>query len=383
MVKERYKGKSLLKCISDYTVIDLETTGRSIYDCEIIEMSAVRVRNNEIVAEYSELVCPKNSIPLNIKLLTGISNEMVADKPTIEEALQGYIDFLGNDILLGHNITSFDINILYDTYENLFRRRLSNDYIDTLRFVRHCDIDTNNKKLSTLAEYFNIVNENVHRSLYDCRTNHLVYQRLKECFDEYYSSSTSKSNRGYVNRNFSDETRAINELQDILKCIINQDLFDIETAYEIKEWLEENHQYINKYPFNKLNETISDVIYDGIVDEAEKEVLYALFNEVLNPVKFTLNFERSIDIKNLKLCLTGDFISGSRNDVQEKLKSMGAVIQKAVSSKTDYLIVGNLGSNNWSCGNYGSKIKKALELQDSGKNVQIINETDFWGMIDE
>ena len=125
----RYKGESLLEKLSDYTVIDLETTDKYINHCDIIELSAVKVRNNQIVSNYSELVCPPSSIPLSIQMLTGITDEMVAKKPSIDDLIEAYIDFLGDDILLGHNIASYDTNIIYDVYQRVTGKYLKNDFI--------------------------------------------------------------------------------------------------------------------------------------------------------------------------------------------------------------------------------------------------------------
>lgn len=178
----RNKGKSLLIKADNYTVVDIETTGLSIYDSEIIELSAIRVRDNVITDTFTTLVRPQSYIPFNIVTLTGITNEMVENAPTIDVAIQKFLDFIGDDILLGHNIYQYDANILYDISDNLLHIQIKNDVIDTLRYSRYCDINVPNYKLSTLEQYYNIKNENEHRSLYDCIANHKVYQELKKSF---------------------------------------------------------------------------------------------------------------------------------------------------------------------------------------------------------
>ena len=62
------KGISMVKSLSDYTVIDLETTDRDIYSCEVIELSAIKIRNGEIVDTFSSLVKPLNKIPYFITI---------------------------------------------------------------------------------------------------------------------------------------------------------------------------------------------------------------------------------------------------------------------------------------------------------------------------
>ena len=142
----RNKGKSLLIKADNYTVVDIETTGLSIYDSEIIELSAIRVRDNVITDTFTTLVRPQSYIPLNIVTLTGITNEMAENAPTIDVAIQKFLDFIGDDILLGHNIYQYDANILYDIADNLLHIQIKNDVIDTLRYSRYCDINVPNYK---------------------------------------------------------------------------------------------------------------------------------------------------------------------------------------------------------------------------------------------
>ena len=86
------KGKSLLRAVSDYTVIDLETTDRNANKAKIIELSALRVRNDEIVDTFSQLVNPQVKLPKEISELTGITDDMLRDQPTIDKVLGSYFD---------------------------------------------------------------------------------------------------------------------------------------------------------------------------------------------------------------------------------------------------------------------------------------------------
>lgn len=93
-MKNKYFTK---KIISDYCVIDVETTGLSIYFDEIIEIALIKVRNDKIVDEYSQLIKPINRIDTFITELTGISNEMVENMPVIDEVRDDVLNFIGND----------------------------------------------------------------------------------------------------------------------------------------------------------------------------------------------------------------------------------------------------------------------------------------------
>ena len=112
---KRNKGNFLYDKLNDFTVIDLETTGLSPSIDSIIEIAAYKVRNNKIVDTYQQLINPEISISPFISDLTGITNDMVVDKPTLNQIIDDLYDFLKEEILLGHNI-HFDFNFLYDNF---------------------------------------------------------------------------------------------------------------------------------------------------------------------------------------------------------------------------------------------------------------------------
>ncbi len=176
--------KSIKADISDYTVIDLETTDVNVRICEIIEASAVRVRNNVITDRFSTLIKPVKPISSLITSITGITNDMVKDAPSVQQVLPDYLDFIGDDIILGHNVACFDRNIIKIYCEKLGLSPFMNDTLDTLTYSRKCDIDVPNRKLTTLTQYFGISHDDAHRALADCIANHECYQKLKKYFHE-------------------------------------------------------------------------------------------------------------------------------------------------------------------------------------------------------
>lgn len=178
----REKGATIYESLSDYVVIDLETTDVYVTTCSVIELSAIRVRNNEICETFSTLVNPEEKIPFQVTQITGITNSMVKDAPTLKECLPAFLEFLGDDVLLGHNIVSFDVNILYDAAEGLFGKKIQNDCLDTLHYAKRCELNLPNYRLDTLQEYFGVINERQHRALADCKATHECYQKLKPLY---------------------------------------------------------------------------------------------------------------------------------------------------------------------------------------------------------
>lgn len=186
-IERTLKGKSTIDLLSDYIIFDIETTWLdSSYD-EVIEIGAIKVKNNKIVSKFNSLVKPKNEIDEYITELTGITNEMVKDAPTIEEILPDFMNYIGNDILIWHNV-NFDINFIYD---NLYRNKfdvLTNDFIDTMRISRKLLPELPHHRLIDLAKYFKIDSTNNHRSLKDCEITMNVYENLKEIALQKYDN---------------------------------------------------------------------------------------------------------------------------------------------------------------------------------------------------
>ncbi len=145
--KRSDKGHSLIKVLGDYTVLDIETTSLDSFHGEIIEISALKVREKKKVASFSELIHIDHEIGYFTTRLTGITQEMLEEGKDLEE-------------VLGCS--------------------LSNDYVDTLRLSRKLLPDLKHHKLDDLIAYFHLPKRKEHRALNDCLLTNEVYLRLGE-----------------------------------------------------------------------------------------------------------------------------------------------------------------------------------------------------------
>ena len=164
--------------IDDYCVLDTETTGLSAYYDEIIEIGILRVRNNEIVDRYDQLIKPNFDIDDFITALTGITNDMLEGMPSIDSVKTDVLSFIGDDIILGHN-TSFDMRFLNEG----FKEQLSNQYMDTMQFARKLYPELKHHRLSDLTDYLGLHN-NEHRALSDCTSTKELYDAVKASMAE-------------------------------------------------------------------------------------------------------------------------------------------------------------------------------------------------------
>ena len=149
-----------------YTVIDIETTGLSKGYHQITEIAAAKIRSGEIVDSYQTLINPKVSIPHFITGLTGITNEMVKDCPTIDKVLPTFVDFLGKDIFVAHNAT-FDHGFLDENLKRHHGQNLENTKLCTRKLAYRLFPELPRRRLADLCQHLNIPNYQAHRAMGD------------------------------------------------------------------------------------------------------------------------------------------------------------------------------------------------------------------------
>ena len=149
-----------------FVIVDTETTGVRPATERIIEIGAVRIVGGEVVETYDQLINPDRVIPGRITHITGISTSMVYDKPTIDLVLPDFLSFLGDDILVAHNL-SFDLGFLNAELERVEMPALENTSLCTLRLARRLLRGLRSKGLSALAKFYGIQIKGRHRALGD------------------------------------------------------------------------------------------------------------------------------------------------------------------------------------------------------------------------
>ncbi|BBF44789.1 DNA polymerase III polC-type [Lachnospiraceae bacterium KM106-2] len=160
--------------IDSFVAVDLETTGLSPEANEIIEIGAVRVRNGKVVARMSQLINPNVPLTDKVRELTGIQDEMLITQPVWSEVVDEVEEFLGDDILLGHNI-KFDYSFLKQNFYKV-KKKFEHDTLDTLYLSRMLLSELPSKSLGNLCNHYGIVNECAHRAVSDAIATMELYQ---------------------------------------------------------------------------------------------------------------------------------------------------------------------------------------------------------------
>ncbi|GBU10499.1 hypothetical protein AwErysi_01150 [Erysipelotrichaceae bacterium] len=166
------------KSVRDYTVIDFETTGLYPTTDDIIQVGAIKYRDNQAVEEFCCFVRPtRKAISPIITRITGITPEAVADANAIHVVTADLLDFITGEILVAHN-ASFDVGFLKYALQHAAPRGVYEfEVIDTLKWARKC-IPTPNHKLETLKEYLGI-DAISHDAAADCFVTGMLYEHLK------------------------------------------------------------------------------------------------------------------------------------------------------------------------------------------------------------
>ena len=163
-----------------FCILDLETTGATAAGCEITEIGAVRYRGGELLGTFQTLVNPGVAIPPVITILTGITEVMTLKAPAIGEALPSFLEFLGDAVIVGHNVR-FDMSFLNAAAMRLGYGKLPNETVDTLGLARRLvRSEVRSLKLGALAAHFRSPVAPTHRALDDARaTAHVLWALLE------------------------------------------------------------------------------------------------------------------------------------------------------------------------------------------------------------
>lgn len=168
-----------------YVVFDFETTGFNAGGADsIIEIGAVKMKGGEILERYDELINPGRPLPAKITEITNITDLMLEDKDTEENAVKRFIEWFGDLPMVAHN-AKFDVSFLEMAYKKYNLGEFKNPVIDTLELSRTLDNNYARHGLSALVKRYNVPwdEESHHRGDYDAEGTALVLYKMLEKLD--------------------------------------------------------------------------------------------------------------------------------------------------------------------------------------------------------
>lgn len=169
-----------------FVAFDIETSGtygaaNGDGPAEITEIGAVKVVDGIITEKFSTLVNPGRKILPRIARITHITDDMVANEPGIDVVIREFADFVGDSILVGHNIRASDLYYI----QRAARKngvRIENAFFDTYRYAKKIkdQMGWENVKLEYLSKQFGVSQMEAHRAWCDAEANVAVYFKLKQ-----------------------------------------------------------------------------------------------------------------------------------------------------------------------------------------------------------
>jgi DNA polymerase-3 subunit alpha (Gram-positive type) len=167
-----------------FTAIDIETTGLDPVKDTIIEIGAARYIDGILVDTFVALINPRIRLPRRITEITGITDDMLAGQRTFEDVLPEFLDYIKDDVLIGHNV-KFDFSFL-KVHAARLKRPFEHRVIDTLYLAKKLHGDLASRSLGAMCEHYHIVNEQAHRAYEDAKTCAELYLQMH---DRFYSTN--------------------------------------------------------------------------------------------------------------------------------------------------------------------------------------------------
>ena len=171
---------------NSFVAFDIETSGtfgaaKGDLPSEITEIGAVKVENGKIVSRFSSLCNPGRKITPIATRVTGITDAMVLSEPPVDVVIRLFAEFVGDSILVGHNIKSSDLHYI-TTAANRAGVAFENKFFDTYLYAKTLKEQQGweNVKLEYLSKVFGITQNEAHRAWCDAEANVGVYFKLKE-----------------------------------------------------------------------------------------------------------------------------------------------------------------------------------------------------------
>ena len=199
-----------------FVVTDTETTGTRAGEDRIIEIGAVKVCGGEVVGTFEQLIDPQRHVPRRITRITGISTATVFGEPTAEEVLPRFLDFLGDGVLVAHNLP-FDLRFLQAELDRAGLPPIENEAVCTVRLARRLLPSLPSRGLTALAAHFKIANKARHRALGDAEVTADVLVRFLDRLRTGFGVATVADLVAFQRKRYKDaagEPKHVQKIRD-------------------------------------------------------------------------------------------------------------------------------------------------------------------------
>ena len=190
------------------------------------------------------------------------------------------------------------------------------------------------------------------------------------------------------------QERVIPELLGVVKGIICDGVLSDADLVALKQWIASHPDACLRWPGSVLAPRLVAAFEDGFIDDEEREDLRHLLQDCVGEAddqagllsrSTQLPLDRpfpQIVFANREFCFTGVFAYGIRRRCEEEVIKRGGRRGDAVTSRTQYLVIGIDASQAWVGSTHGRKIEQAMLLRDErGQGLSIISEEHWVGAL--
>lgn len=219
----------------------------------------------------------------------------------------------------------------------------------------------------------------------------------KEAVEDLYWLCQKYENDNYY---YNTVTSDLQILQGICHGILADGVINDKEIYDLNQWLNENEHLNTFYPYDEIRSLVLSVLSDKKIDEEERVVLMAYFNQFANlqnheiqdkihaetidvNISGLCTSEPNVEFAGKTFCITGVLKRGNRENLHRDILRLGGIPTDNITKKTDYLIVGDNGNPAWAFSCYGRKVEKAINMRKEGHTIMLIHEFDFSDIIDD
>lgn len=187
-------------------------------------------------------------------------------------------------------------------------------------------------------------------------------------------------------------------LQGILRGVLSDGRITLDEVQGLESWLADHGHMAGYWPYDEIVRLVKEVLQDQQVDESERDVLQAYFNDftlirpdtelkgttsrVPSMLSGVLAENPRIQVRGHRFAFTGLSSRGSRSHIIDAIERQGGVYQKAVDERLDVLVVGGGMVEHWAFSCFGRKVEEAVRIRQSGVPLVLVSEKDFWEQVE-
>lgn len=370
--------------------LDVETpNGRNDRICSIGLIQTDLDRN--VLDRRELLVDPEEEFADRNIDIHGITPLQVKGKPCFSEVWQKQLEPLFTGALLVAHNAIFDLSVLAKDMNAYGIEASPAKYVCTKEMALERCPSCANYKLPTVCDYLGLSVGAHHHALDDTTACEQIFwalagDNLEElCLESYVwgvhgqSRSNGQDRRhcgGHGRISYSNKTTAMRQLASLLNSLSCDGRITADEAMAALAFIYSEPLFSDDPCVHKIESLLAQSLADGDISQRESEELVELFRNFTNPVASVQSSRVSFEGKSF--CLSGQFEHGSKEGIKSMIESRGGTCLKSVTKKCSYVVVGNCGNENWSMGNYGQKVKKAMEYKEKGVPIEIVREDDLF-----